>query len=428
MATNLDFVIMEAAQSGLLSNDEAVSMFTVTTEGANWEAHKEYHDRTRAAKALVKQYKKDVKAKNFKAAAADLDKAIVIMEDLDKSLKEWREASTFGSYITGLFIPILKDFIPFTGKDAIDRTKESMRLNSVGKGLNGGQINYGDKNFYINRLIQYSDELKNKIKFRKKELARYENNMAAAPAKKPLFAKESTEDVLFDLNETEAFFNEYSTLSYMDDDEYYSEGVKEILSKLAPKKENVDRAKKNVMNALKTAKSAVTGGTTDEGFLRQLNSSITELTRARLKMVNAYQESSGVIRYLTPSDDAFDKAKELVAQYKSAIDAYEKQINKFSEDIKPAARAVVSKGANYAYYSKLSSVCKEEVSANRGFYDTLKNVVSSREKFVVYNRNDDTIDNNFQKSMSKFKYRSDENEQLQMAESAVDDMKAIFDV
>ena len=145
-------------------------------------------------------------------------------------------------------------------------------------------------------------------------------------------------------------------------------------------------------------------------------------------MVNAYQESSGVIRYLTPSDDAFDKAKELVAQYKSAIDAYEKQINKFSDDIKPAARAVVSKGANYAYYSKLSSVCKEEVSANRGFYDTLKNVVSSREKFVVYNRNDDTIDNNFQKSMSKFKYRSDENEQLQMAESAVDDMKAIFDV
>ena len=428
MAKNLDFVIMEAAQSGLLSNDEEVSMFTVTTEGANWEARKEYGDRTRAAKALVKQYKKDVKAKNFKAAAADLDKAISIMEDLDKSLKEWRESSTFGSYITGLFIPILKDFIPFTGKDAIDRTKESMRLNSAGKGLNGGQINYGDKNFYINRLIQYSDELKNKIKFRKKELSRYENNMAAAPAKKPLFAKESTEDVLFDLNETEAFFNEYSTQSYMDDDEYYSEGVKEILSKLAPKKENVDRAKKNVMNALKTAKSAVTGGNTDEGFLRQLNSSITELTRARLKMVNAYQESSGVIRYLTPSDDAFDKAKELVEQYKSAIDDYEKEINKFSEDIKPAARAVVSKGENYAYYSKLSSVCKEEVSANRGFYDTLKNVVSSREKFVVYNRNDDTIDNNFQKSMSKFKYRSDENEQLQMAESAVDDMKAIFDV
>ena len=65
-------------------------------------------------------------------------------------------------------------------------------------------------------------------------------------------------------------------------------------------------------------------------------------------MVNAYQESSGVIRYLTPSDDAFDKAKELVARYKSAIDAYEKEINKFSDDIKPAARAVVSKGANYA--------------------------------------------------------------------------------
>ena len=61
MAKNLDFVIMEAAQSGLLSNDEAVSMFTVTTEGANWEARKEYGDRTRAAKALVKQYKKDVK-------------------------------------------------------------------------------------------------------------------------------------------------------------------------------------------------------------------------------------------------------------------------------------------------------------------------------------------------------------------------------
>ena len=134
-----------------------------------------------------------------------------------------------------------------------------MRLNSVGKGLNGGQINYGDKNFYINRLIQYSDELKNKIKFRKKELARYENNMAAAPAKKPLFAKEYVDDLLSDLNETEAFFNEYSTQSYMTDEEYYSEGVKEILSKLAPKKENVDKAKKNVMNALKTAKSAVTG-------------------------------------------------------------------------------------------------------------------------------------------------------------------------
>ena len=428
MATNLDFKIMEAAQSGLLSNTEAVSMLTVTMEGANWEARREYGDRTRAAKALVKQYKKDLKAKNFKAAAEDLDKAIAIMEDLDTSLKEWKEASTFGSYITGLFIPILKDFIPFTGKDAIDRTKESMKLNSTGKGLNGGQINYGDKNFYINRLIQYSDELKNKIKFRKKELARYENNMAAAPKKKPFFSKESTEEVLADLNEAEAFFNEYSTQSYTDDDEFYSEGVKEILSKLAPKKENVDRAKKNAMSALKTAKSAITGGTTDEGFLRQLNSSITELTRARLKMVNAYQETSGVIRYLTPSDISFDKAKELVAQYKSAIDDYEKQINKFSEDIKPAERAVVSKGTNYAYYSKLSSVCKEEVTANRGFYTTLKTVVSSREKFAVYNRDDDTIDNNFQKSMSKFKYRSDENEQLQMAESVVDDMTSIFGV
>lgn len=189
MTNSLQIAILEAAHDGVLNNHEAIDLINHTyenpvMEGMNLDARAEYKERTKAAKELVKKYKECKKNNKLDEADKCLDKAIKILEDLDDSLKDYQDASTFGSFFFGLYAPTIKDFIPIYGYATNLINEIKVLFNAVGKAVRGKNLSMGDFNMYISRLSQYNKQFISTLKAKKVELKKYKNAVA----------KESVED------------------------------------------------------------------------------------------------------------------------------------------------------------------------------------------------------------------------------------------
>ena len=189
MTNSLQIAILEAAHDGVLNNHEAIDLINQTydkpvMEGMNLDARAEYKERTKAAKELVKKYKQCKKDNKLDEADKCLDKAIKILEDLDDSLKDYQDASTFGSFFFGLYAPTIKDFIPIYGYATNVINQIKVVFNAVGKAVKGKNLSMGDFNMYISRLSQYNKQFISTLKAKKVELKKY----------KTAVAKESVED------------------------------------------------------------------------------------------------------------------------------------------------------------------------------------------------------------------------------------------
>lgn len=189
MTNSLQIAILEAAHDGVLNNHEAIDLINQTydkpiMEGMNLEARSEYKERTKAAKELVKKYKQCKKDNKLDEADKCLDKAIKILEDLDDSLKEYKDASSFGSFFFGLYAPTIKDFIPIYGYATQVINEIKVIFNAIGKAVKGKSLSMGDFNMYISRLQQYNKQFIQTLKSKKVELKKYKNAVA----------KESVED------------------------------------------------------------------------------------------------------------------------------------------------------------------------------------------------------------------------------------------
>ena len=184
MSNNLQIAILEAAHDGVLNNHEAIDLINQTyekpvMEGMNLDARAEYKERTKAARELVKKYKQCKKDNKLDEADKCLDKAIKILEDLDDSLKDYQDASTFGSFFFGLYAPTIKDFIPIYGYATAVINEIKVLFNAIGKAIKGKNLSLGDFNMYISGLSQYNKQFIATLKAKK-----YKNAVA----------KESVED------------------------------------------------------------------------------------------------------------------------------------------------------------------------------------------------------------------------------------------
>lgn len=179
MTNNLQIAILEAAHDGLLENHEAISLINYTYEGVNLDAHKEYRERNKAARALVGQYRAAKKAGKFKEADACLDKAIKILDDLQDSLKDYQEMGGFVSFVFSLFVPTLKDFIPLYGTNSSVINNFNVWIKAFKKAATSKEgANVGDLNKYISRLNYYTNDFKKYLVRQKAELRKYKETIA----------------------------------------------------------------------------------------------------------------------------------------------------------------------------------------------------------------------------------------------------------
>ena len=186
MTNNLQIAILEAAHDGVLYNHEAIDLInqTYVSEGVNLDARREYKDRTKAARALVKQFRTAKKAGKFNEANACLDKAIKILEDLQDSLKDYQDMSGFGSFVFSLFVPTIRDLIPLYGLNTIYLNQFDTFIKAFKKSFSGKGAEISDLNQYVSRLNMYTGEFKKALQRQKAELRKYRETIA----------KESVED------------------------------------------------------------------------------------------------------------------------------------------------------------------------------------------------------------------------------------------
>lgn len=180
MTNNLQIAILEAAHDGVLYNHEAINLInqTYVGEGVNLDAHREYKERTKAARALVKQFRAAKKAGKFNEANACLDKAIKILDDLQDSLKDYQDMSGFGSFVFSLFVPTLRDLIPLYGLSTIYLNQFNTYVAAFKKAFSGKGAEISDLNQYVSRLKMYSGEFKKALERQKAELRKYRDTIA----------------------------------------------------------------------------------------------------------------------------------------------------------------------------------------------------------------------------------------------------------
>lgn len=186
MTNNLQIAILEAAHDGVLYNHEAIDLInqTYVSEGVNLDARREYKDRTKAARDLVKQFKAAKKAGKFNEANSCLDKAIKILDDLQDSLKDYQDMSGFGSFVFSLFVPTLCDFVPLYGLSSVYLNAFNTYIKGFKKAFSGKGAEVSDFNQYVSRLNVYTNEFKKALQRQKAELRKYRETIA----------KESVED------------------------------------------------------------------------------------------------------------------------------------------------------------------------------------------------------------------------------------------
>lgn len=180
MTNNLQIAILEAAHDGVLYNHEAINLInqTYVSEGANLDAHREYKDRTKAARALVKQFRAAKKAGKFNEANACLDKAIKILDDLQDSLKGYQDMSGFGSFVFSLFVPTIRGLIPLYGLSTMYLNQFNTYIAAFKKAFSGKGAEISDLNQYVSRLNTYTGEFKKALQRQKAELRKYRDTIA----------------------------------------------------------------------------------------------------------------------------------------------------------------------------------------------------------------------------------------------------------
>lgn len=89
----------------------------VVEEGANLDLTNEWRNATKEVKAHLKDYKKNLKAKDFKKAASDLDAASKILKASRKKMEEI-DAESVGSAVLGYFanglVGLCEIIVPYT--------------------------------------------------------------------------------------------------------------------------------------------------------------------------------------------------------------------------------------------------------------------------------------------------------------------------